>query len=65
MRLAYRLRERVPFGLTSYILGLFLVCFAVQRMIGYALWIPLGWLAGVPARHTLLAVHEYLTEQLK
>ena len=43
-RLAYRLRDRVPFGMTTYILGLFIVCFGVQRMIGYALWIPLGWL---------------------
>jgi diguanylate cyclase (GGDEF)-like protein/PAS domain S-box-containing protein len=30
--------------MTTYILGLFIVCFGVQRMIGYALWIPLGWL---------------------
>jgi PAS domain S-box-containing protein len=43
-RLAYRLRDRVPFGMTTYILGLFIVCFGVQRGIGYALWIPLGWL---------------------
>ena len=43
-RLAYRLRDRVPFGMTTYILGLFIVCFGVQRVIGYALWIPLGWL---------------------
>jgi diguanylate cyclase (GGDEF)-like protein/PAS domain S-box-containing protein len=43
-KLAYRLRDRVPFVLTTYILGLFIVCFGVQRVIGYALWIPLGWL---------------------
>ncbi|HEX3571473.1 MAG TPA: EAL domain-containing protein [Acidobacteriaceae bacterium] len=43
-RLAYRLRDRVPYAMTTYILGLFIVCFGVQRMIGYALWIPLGWL---------------------
>ena len=42
--LAYRLRDRIPYAMTTYILGLFIVCFGVQRMIGYALWIPLGWL---------------------
>ena len=43
-KLAYRLRDRVPFRMTTYVLGLFIVCFGVQRLIGYALWIPLGWL---------------------
>ncbi len=43
-RLAYRLRDRVPFGMTTYILGLFIVCFGVERVLGYALWVPLGWL---------------------
>ncbi len=41
VRLAHHLRDRVPFALTSYILGLFVVCFGVQRMMGYALWGPL------------------------
>jgi diguanylate cyclase (GGDEF)-like protein/PAS domain S-box-containing protein len=40
-RLAYRLRDRVPFGLTSYVLGIFVVCFGLQRAAGYALWTPL------------------------
>ena len=45
LRLAYHLRERVPFGLTSYILGLFIVFFGVQRLSGFAmLWGPLQWL---------------------
>ena len=35
LRLASRLRDRVPFGLTSYILGLFLLCFVLQRVVGY------------------------------
>jgi diguanylate cyclase (GGDEF)-like protein/PAS domain S-box-containing protein len=43
-RLAYRLRDRVPFGMTAYILGLFIICFGVQLAVGYALWVPLGWL---------------------
>lgn len=43
-RLAYRLRDRVPFGMTAYILGLFIVCFGVQLAVGYALWVPMGWL---------------------
>ena len=41
-RLAYRLRERVPFGLTTSVLILFLVCFGLQRLMGYAFWAPLG-----------------------
>jgi diguanylate cyclase (GGDEF)-like protein/PAS domain S-box-containing protein len=41
-RLAYRLRDSVPFGLTSYILGLFIVCFGLQRLAGYGAWVPLG-----------------------
>ena len=44
LRLAYVLRDRVPLGLTSYILGLFLMCFGVQRVMGYALWGPLQWM---------------------
>jgi diguanylate cyclase (GGDEF)-like protein/PAS domain S-box-containing protein len=35
LRLASRLRDRVPFGLTTYILGLFLLCFVLQRIVGY------------------------------
>jgi diguanylate cyclase (GGDEF)-like protein/PAS domain S-box-containing protein len=35
LRLASRLRDRVPFGLTTYILGLFLLCFVLQRVVGY------------------------------
>jgi diguanylate cyclase (GGDEF)-like protein/PAS domain S-box-containing protein len=43
VRLTYRLRDRVPFGLTTYILGLFLVCFGVLRLLGYAsFWNRLG-----------------------
>jgi len=44
MRLANRLRDRVPFGQTTYILGLFLVCFVVQRLVGYGygVWAPLS-----------------------
>jgi diguanylate cyclase (GGDEF)-like protein/PAS domain S-box-containing protein len=44
MRLANRLRDRVPFGQTTYILGLFLVCFVVQRLVGYGYgaWPPLN-----------------------
>jgi diguanylate cyclase (GGDEF)-like protein/PAS domain S-box-containing protein len=41
VRLAHHLRDRVPFALTTYILGLFVVCFGVQRIVGYALWGPL------------------------
>ncbi len=41
-RLAYRLRDRVPFGLTASILGLVTVCFGLQRLLGYALWLRLG-----------------------
>jgi len=45
LRLAHRLRDRVPFGLTTYILLLFLICFGLQRLAGYVpLWGPLGWL---------------------
>ncbi|HEV2619891.1 MAG TPA: diguanylate cyclase, partial [Acidobacteriaceae bacterium] len=40
-QLASRLRDRVPFKLTVYILGVFLVGFAAQRLLGYALWSPL------------------------
>jgi diguanylate cyclase (GGDEF)-like protein/PAS domain S-box-containing protein len=41
-RLASRLRDRVPFKLTIYILGVFLVGFASQRLLGYAPWSPLA-----------------------
>src|ERR1017187_2460799 len=41
-RLAYRLRDRLPFGLTLSILALFIVCFGLQRLMGYAFWTPLG-----------------------
>jgi diguanylate cyclase (GGDEF)-like protein/PAS domain S-box-containing protein len=45
VRLAHHLRDRVPFALTSYILGLFVVCFGVQRIVGYQLsWGALRWL---------------------
>src|SRR5665213_2303621 len=37
LRLAQRLRDRVPFGLTMYILALFLVCFCLWRIAEYAL----------------------------
>ena len=45
-RLAGHLRDRVPFGLTTYILGLFIVCFGLQRLAVYALawWDPTGQL---------------------
>ncbi len=41
VRLAHQLRDRVPFALTTYLLLLFLVCFGLQRIVGYALWAPL------------------------
>ena len=43
-RLAHRLRDRVPFVLTTYILGVFIVCFAFQRLVVYAMifWDPQG-----------------------
>ena len=42
-RLTYRLRDRVPFKATIYILGLCLVFFGLLRMVGYAtLWNPLA-----------------------
>lgn len=34
--LTYRLRDRVPFRQTVYLLVLFLVCFALLRLVGYA-----------------------------
>ncbi len=40
IRLAKQVRERVPFGLTTYILLLFIVCFGVQRILGYLVWAP-------------------------
>jgi diguanylate cyclase (GGDEF)-like protein/PAS domain S-box-containing protein len=45
-RLAGHLRDRVPFGLTTYILGLFIVCFGLQRVAVYLLawWDPTGGL---------------------
>ena len=45
IRLAYRLRDRAPFGLTAYLLGLFMVCFGVQRVVGYFAWSHPGRLA--------------------
>jgi len=45
-RLAYRIRDYVSFRLTASVLGLFLVCFGVLRMLGYAgLLHPATWLA--------------------
>ena len=43
-RLAHHLRDRVPFVLTTYILGVFIVCFAFQRLVVYAMifWDPQG-----------------------
>jgi diguanylate cyclase (GGDEF)-like protein/PAS domain S-box-containing protein len=38
VRLAHHLRHRVPFNLTTYLLGLFLVFIAIQRVVGYMLW---------------------------
>ena len=34
--LTYRLRDRVPFRQTVYLLALFLVCFGLLRLVGYA-----------------------------
>lgn len=39
-RLANHLREKVPFGLTTYVLLLFIVCFGLQRVVGYLVWTP-------------------------
>jgi diguanylate cyclase (GGDEF)-like protein/PAS domain S-box-containing protein len=41
-RLAFFLRERIPFRLTVLVLGLFAVCFGIQRMMGYAVWLPIA-----------------------
>ncbi len=41
VRLSHYLRDRVPFGLTTYVLLLFVVCFGVQRVVGYLVWAPL------------------------
>jgi diguanylate cyclase (GGDEF)-like protein/PAS domain S-box-containing protein len=43
-RLAKHLRDRVPFILTTYILGVFITCFAFQRLVVYAIiyWDPSG-----------------------
>jgi hypothetical protein len=47
VRFAQLLRDRVPFGLTTYILGVFLVCFGLERLAGYLpLWGPLRGFAG-------------------
>ncbi len=43
-QLASRLRDRVPFKLTIYILGVFLVGFSAQRLLSYAPWSPLAHL---------------------
>lgn len=42
LRLAYRLRDRAPFGLTAYLLALFMMCFGVQRLVGYFLLSHMG-----------------------
>jgi diguanylate cyclase (GGDEF)-like protein/PAS domain S-box-containing protein len=34
LRFAQLLRDRVPFGLTTYLLGLFLACFGLERLAG-------------------------------
>jgi diguanylate cyclase (GGDEF)-like protein/PAS domain S-box-containing protein len=53
-RLTYRLRDRVPFSSTLYVLGLVLVYFGLLRMVGYAtLWSPLARLS--PALLTIRA----------
>jgi diguanylate cyclase (GGDEF)-like protein/PAS domain S-box-containing protein len=53
-RLTYRLRDRVPFSSTLYVLGLVLVYFGLLRMVGYAtLWSPLAYLS--PALLTIRA----------
>jgi diguanylate cyclase (GGDEF)-like protein/PAS domain S-box-containing protein len=42
-RLAYRLRDYVPFGLTAFMLCLFLVFFGLLRLVEYAtLWNPMA-----------------------
>jgi diguanylate cyclase (GGDEF)-like protein/PAS domain S-box-containing protein len=41
-QLAFRLRDRLPFTLTTYILAVSLVAFGLQRIFGYDVWI--GWL---------------------
>ena len=44
-RVAYSLRNKLPFGPTSYLAFLFILVFAVERSIGYAvLWPQLRWL---------------------
>jgi diguanylate cyclase (GGDEF)-like protein/PAS domain S-box-containing protein len=41
LRLAHHLRRLVPFAMTAYILGLFIVFFGIARLAGYAvLWGP-------------------------
>jgi diguanylate cyclase (GGDEF)-like protein/PAS domain S-box-containing protein len=37
-QLAFKLKDRIPFPLTSYILAVFLVGFGLQRIFGYDLW---------------------------
>jgi diguanylate cyclase (GGDEF)-like protein/PAS domain S-box-containing protein len=37
-RLAFRMRDRLPFAVTTYILSVFLIGFGVQRLAAYALW---------------------------
>jgi diguanylate cyclase (GGDEF)-like protein/PAS domain S-box-containing protein len=45
-RLTHRLRDRVPFSSTVYVLGLVLLYFGLLRMVGYAtLWSPLARLS--------------------
>ncbi len=44
-RAAYSLRNKIPFGSTSYMLFLFLLFFAAERFTGYAVgWPQLHWL---------------------
>ena len=45
-RLAQNLRSRVNFGLTVYILVLFIVFFGIQRVVGYLMWSPLQQIYG-------------------
>jgi diguanylate cyclase (GGDEF)-like protein/PAS domain S-box-containing protein len=37
-QLAFKLRDRIPFKLTTYILAVFLVGFGLQRLFGYTVW---------------------------
>ncbi len=39
-RLAYSMRDKLPFGLTSYVLFLFVVFFGAERFLGYLVLLP-------------------------